>query len=201
MKRTVTFWSALLLSRVALAGDATQVENGTVVENGQLDLSGATTLVVPRSAKLARAERPDVQITARKQLGFDGQPPRSMLMTQWRHYLGVMYCRDGERMYLFPYGEWNADPKTRKGRARPDKTGRSRGASVGLNLSVPVPLQIITNRLPPDKGPCSAQYPAPFRDESLPDSYWYTHTAPPPNWTRLELTEGAPGKKKRAGGP
>lgn len=53
-----------------------------------------------------------------------------MLMAHWRDYLGVMNCRDGKRMYLFAYGEWNSKI----------------------------------------------------------------------NWTKVELTENGPGKKKHAGG-
>lgn len=197
-RRIVACCVTLLMSQAALGDDAIRVENGTLAEDGQLDLSGTTTLVFPRSAKVTRAERPDVLISARKQLAFDGQPPRSMLMTHWRHYLGVMYCRDGERMYLFPYGEWDTRPKGRRGRPRGGAVAGGGGAAVNLKLTVPVPLQVISNTLPPKQGPCSAQYPSAFTDEPATESYWYTHSTPPPNWTRVELTERA--GKKRAGG-
>ena len=190
--------AVLLMSQAAWSEDAVQVENGTVVEVGQLDLAYATTLVFTRSAKIVREERPDVLVSARKQLSFAGQPPRSILMADWPGYLGVMTCRDGDRLYLFPYGEWeaaNPDGKKKK-RVRPAKGAKSQGASVGLRLSVPVTLQVVSNRLPPEKGPCSAEYPARFKDDPSTKSYWFTHSAPPPNWTRVELKEGRPGKKK-----
>jgi hypothetical protein len=203
MRHTVACCVALLWSQAALASDAVQVENGTVVEGGQLDLSGAGTLVVPRSAKITKTERADIEISARKQLGFNGQPPRSMLMAQWREYLGVMSCRDGERMYVFPYGEWDAQPenKKRKKRAGAGPAPGGSGASVRLRLEVPLTVQVITNSLPPKQGPCSAKYPDPFDEDSLKESYWYTHTAPPPTWARVELTEGAAGKRKRQQAP
>lgn len=206
------FCSVLLLSQAAVAdetsadqtaaGNAIQVETGTVTEVGQFDLSGASTLVVPRSAKITREERSDVLISARKQLAFDGQPPRSILMTHWRSYLGLMSCRDGDRVYLFPYGEWDAaapgGKKIRKRAGAGPKTG-GQGASVRLRLSVPTILQVVTNSVPPEKGACSAKYPSRFDDQSLTESYWFTNTAPPPKWTRVELTEGRPGKKKAGG--
>lgn len=199
MRHTIAGCVVLLLSQAALADDAVQVENGTLVERGQLDLSGASTLIVPKSAKLVRKELSEVEISARKQLTFDGQPPRSMLMEHWREYLGVMSCRDGDRMYLFPYGEWDAQPKgkKKKKRAGAGPAPGGQGASIRLNISIPIAVVVITNSLPPEKGPCSAKHPSPFDDKSLADSYWYTYTAPPPNWTRVELTEGAPGKHKR----
>lgn len=171
-----------------------------MVEEGQLDLANATTLVFTRTAKIDREERPDVQISARKQLTFDGQPPRSILMADWPDYLGVMTCRDGERVYLFTYGEWdpaNPDGKKKK-KVRPVKGAGKQGASVGLRLSVPVTLQVVSNRLPPEKGPCSAEYPSRFKDDPSTKSYWYTHSAPPLNWTRVDLKDGRPGKKKAA---
>ena len=196
LKESLACCVAILISQAALGSDAIEIEEGTLLESAQLDLSGATTLVFPRAAKITRAERPDILISARKQLGFNGQPPRSMLMTHWRHYLGVMYCRDGERMYLFTYGEWDTRPKGKRGRPRGEPGVGGGGASVNLKLSVPLTLQVIGNKLPPEQGPCSAKYPAPFNDESPTESYWYTHTTPPPNWTRVELTEAAPGKKR-----
>lgn len=186
MKRTVAFCLALLIPQAALGDDAIQVEGGSLVESAEVDLSGVDTLVFPRRVKVTRTERRDILISTRKQLGFDGHPPRSMLMKHWRDYLGVMYCRDGKRMYLFTYGEWNSKIEG--------------GASIKLTLSVPVGLQVIGNKRPPRKGPCSAQYPSQFTDEPATESYWYTHTTPPPNWTRVQLTENDPGKKERAGG-
>ena len=198
MKCAAACCVALFLSQAVLADETVQVENGNIVESGQLDLSGASTLIVPRSSKLVREERPDVAISARKQLQFDGQPPRSILMVHWRDYLGVMSCRDGDRMYLFAYGEWDSQPDAKKKKRRAGagpKPGGS-GASVRLRLSIPVAVQVISNSLPPEKGPCSAKHPDRFDDESLKDSYWYTYTTPPPNWTRVQLTEGAAGKRK-----
>lgn len=171
-----------------------------MVEEGELDLADATTLVFTRSAKITREERPDVLISARKQLSFDGQPPRDIRMADWPGYLGVMTCRDGERVYLFTYGEWDpADPDGKqKKKVRRAKGAGKQGASVGLRLSVPVTLQVVSNRLPSEKGPCSAEYPSCFKDGPAAQSYWYTHSTPPPNWTRVELKAGRPGKKKAA---
>lgn len=194
-KSSLAWCAALLLSPAAPADETIRVESGTMVEQGKLEVSGATTLVVPRTAKIARAERPDVEISARKQLAFDGQPPRSILMAHWGGYLGVMSCRDGDRLYLFPYGEWNTEPKgkKKKKRAGAGPAPGGQGASVRLRLSVPTELQVITNALPPGEGPCSAEYPSRFDEEPPKESYWYAHTAPPPKWTRIDLT---PGRKK-----
>ena len=174
-----------------------------MAEGGQLELSGSSTLIVPRFAKITKTERADIEISARKQLRFDGQPPRSMLMTHWRDYLGLMSCRDGDRMYLFPYGEWDNQPegKKKKKRGSAGTQPGGGGASIGLRLEVPLTVQVITNALPPKQGPCSAKYPDPFDAETLKESFWYTHTTPPPNWTRVELTEGAAGKRKRQTAP
>lgn len=75
MKRIVPCCLALLLSQAALGGDAIQVEEGSLVESAELDLAGADTLVFPRRVKVTRTERPDILISARTQLGFNGHPP------------------------------------------------------------------------------------------------------------------------------
>lgn len=197
----LAFCAACLSAQIALADDAIRVENGNFPANGHLDLSGATTLVFPRSAKVTRGDRSDIEIAARKQLEFAGQPPRSILMEHWPNYLGIMYCRDGERLYLFPYGEWDTRPKGKRGRVKKVATADGGGASVNLRLVIPVTLQAIGNAMPPKQGKCSAEYPRSFDDESPSESHWYTHTAPPPNWTRVDLAAGGPGKKKAGGKP
>ena len=100
---------ALVVLERGPGGSNAWVENGYAYDKATLDLPPGATLVVPDEARVARgAPAGRVELYMEKWLDYDGEGTR-LSIRELRNAMGCATRREGGRLTLATYGEWQTD--------------------------------------------------------------------------------------------